>query len=113
MTQRAATHGAGRDVLNKALTEHKAFQTSGALRGEEWERDTVSLWDLGELPRGENGIDWTSAFMMDHLAGIAYVVWSYQTPIAWVRKDGKITRPNVRYSRTTSKHQGTLYLLGE
>jgi hypothetical protein len=88
------------------MRERKAFKTGGALHGEEWNRDSVSLWDLGRLPR-----EHANAFMMDHLAGIAYVVWSYGTPIAWVRKDGTVVKPDVRYSRTTSKHQGMLYLL--
>ena len=103
---KASTYGAGRDNLRKALSERKSFTTGGALKGEEWKRDVVRHWDLGELPE-----PWRSVFMLDHVDGIAYVVWSYETPIAWVKRDGKVIRPDVRYSRTTSKHQGTLYLL--
>lgn len=35
-----------------------------------------------------------------------YVVWSYDTPIAWcVPGPGLLTIPDVRYSTTTSRHQ--------
>lgn len=40
-----------------------------------------------------------------------YVVYSYQTPIAGVTTDGEILIPPVRYSRTTSRHQGLLHHL--
>ena len=41
--------------------------------------------------------------------GPIYVVYSYQTPIAWVTKSGTEVHPPVRYSVTTSKHQGKLH----
>jgi hypothetical protein len=103
---KATTYGKGRDALDVALREHKSFKTGGALHGEEWDRAYVSINDLGQLPR-----EHANAFMLDHMTGITYVVWSYDTPIAWVRKDGTVVEPDVRYSRTTSKHQGRLYLL--
>lgn len=34
-----------------------------------------------------------------------YVVYSYDTPIAWRRPGGPWRRPEVRYSVTTSHHQ--------
>jgi hypothetical protein len=34
-----------------------------------------------------------------------YVVYSYATPIAWVRKDGTKVIPDVGYSPTTGQHQ--------
>lgn len=40
----------------------------------------------------------------DHDASV-YAVRSYSTPIAWVRKDGTKTVPDVGYSDTTSQHQ--------
>ena len=39
-------------------------------------------------------------------ATAVYVVWSYQTPIAWVDADGTVTVPDQRYSVTTTQHQG-------
>ena len=35
-----------------------------------------------------------------------YVVYSYATPIAWVLPNGTVRFPAVRYSMTTSRHQG-------
>lgn len=35
-----------------------------------------------------------------------YVVWSYNTPIAWVDEDGTVTVPDTYYSVTTTMHQG-------
>lgn len=35
-----------------------------------------------------------------------YVVWSYSTPIAWVNHDGTHVIPDVKYSATSSRHQG-------
>lgn len=35
-----------------------------------------------------------------------YVIYSYGTPIAWRDRRGEWTVPDVRYSVTTSKHQG-------
>lgn len=37
-----------------------------------------------------------------------YAVWSYETPIGWMRRDGSLFMPPVRYSLTTTQHQ---YLL--
>lgn len=38
--------------------------------------------------------------------GKLYVVYSYDTPIAWGPLDGDLYVPDVKYSMTTSKHQG-------
>lgn len=40
---------------------------------------------------------------------VTYIVFSFETPIAWVLKDGTEVKPPVKYSVTTSKHQGKLY----
>ncbi len=37
---------------------------------------------------------------------ITYTVLSYRTPIAWVLESGEVVIPEVRYSVTTSGHQG-------
>jgi hypothetical protein len=36
----------------------------------------------------------------------SYVIFSYDTPIAWRDVEGRWFIPSVTYSRTTSKHQG-------
>lgn len=38
-------------------------------------------------------------------ATAVYVLWSYQTPIAWVDADGTVTVPDVTYSPTTTIQQ--------
>lgn len=40
----------------------------------------------------------------DAVRAARYVVFSYRTPIAWLTDTGW-TVPDVRYSRTTSRHQ--------
>lgn len=35
----------------------------------------------------------------------SYIVYSYETPIAWITPDGPPYIPNVDYSKTTSYHQ--------
>jgi len=35
-----------------------------------------------------------------------YVVYSYETPIAWVRQDGTRVMPSARYSQVTAQHKG-------
>ena len=41
----------------------------------------------------------------DDFESADYAVWSYETPIAWVRKDGTVFMPPLRYSQTTTRHQ--------
>lgn len=42
---------------------------------------------------------------------IDYIVWSYGTPIAWHTTDGEWTKVTQKFSVTTSRHQGNLYLI--
>lgn len=88
-----------RDVPAK-WQAREPFQThNGTLTGENF----VSSY--GRLP-GE----WTKELLnaVNH-NDVIYVVYSYTTPIAWVLKDGTEVQPPVKYSVTTSKHQGKLY----
>jgi hypothetical protein len=45
--------------------------------------------------------------------GVAYTIMSYSTPIAWLDHNGEWTVPDVKYSPTTTQHQGVVavYLL--
>ena len=45
------------------------------------------------------------------LPTIDYVVVSYSTPIAWHTSDGRWYKVKQRFSTTTSRHQGRLYLI--
>ena len=40
-----------------------------------------------------------------------YVVFSYETPIAWWTDRGGWHKVDQKFSRTTSKHQSNLYLI--
>lgn len=71
------------------------WKYTGALRGR-----TVNGTEwigFGILPE-----EWKDAF---RVKGLEYVIYSYETPIAW-RTNGSWVVPNVKYSVTTSKHQG-------
>lgn len=61
------------------------------------------LSQLGKLP------DEWRAVWSDDKHNTTYAIWSYQTPIAWrTYRNGRAVWviPPVRYSNTTSKHQG-------
>ncbi len=62
-------------------------------------------WDTGRLPKS-----FAFQYDMDRKNDrIVYTVLSYGTPIAWVLNDGTEVKPAVKYSVTTSKHQGKIY----
>lgn len=56
-------------------------------------------------PWVENSYGLLPKRLHDDVAAARYVVWSYDTPIAWVREDGTNVAPNVGYSITTGQHQ--------
>jgi hypothetical protein len=78
----------------KAIAAGQDFDTSGALKG----RSGEAPWSWGRLD-------------YDHRASVKdadYVIYSYQTPIAW-RTQGQWHTPNVKYSVTTSRHQSKIF----
>jgi hypothetical protein len=81
------------------------FDTYGALRAEAFAPGTAS-----GTPGRLNDVERES--FMRALSTIVYIVYSYTTPIAWVC-DGSAQAHIVdqKFSATTSKHQGVLYLL--
>jgi hypothetical protein len=86
------------------IRDCKPFTTSGALSAQI--TDGLSNWDSGRL-YGED----LDQFRAD-CTYIRYVVYSYSTPIAWWT--GTVRGWYVvkgRWSTTTSKHQGNLYLI--
>lgn len=100
----AATRGAGRSKLIEALKERKNFKTSGALRGERRYSTITPMY--GKLNKDER-----ARLRADTDKGISYVVYSYETPIAWVTHDGEVYRVKQKFSVTTSKHMGAIYAL--
>jgi hypothetical protein len=77
-----------------------AFEAS-ALSGRYVDAGEASL---GSLPDPERALFREAERKADALGRRLYVVFSYQTPIAWVMGD-EVTIPSVRYSLTTSRHQ--------
>ena len=45
--------------------------------------------------------------------GIAYLIMSYNTPIAWETRQGHVYKVQQTFTQTTSKHQGLLYRFHE
>ena len=88
-----------RDAATYIETRQEFESNTGSLRGE---FVTLIVGQTGYLPpehRAALGEAWERAGR-----GL-YIVWSYGTPIAW--HDGEQwTRPDVKYSPTTSRHQG-------
>lgn len=90
-------------ATRRALANRQPFVTYGAFHaacGEPASR--------GRLPDA-----WWDLIRGDHYGRIRYTVYSYVTPIAWVLDDDTVVIPPVRYSITTSGHQGLLYALTE
>lgn len=88
------------------ITKRKPFVNhTGSFRG------TVHYGEpiyTGLMPHANDERD---ALMTDNEFGnIEYIVWSYDTPIAWYnRRTGKWTRTAYKYSATTSgKHMNNL-----
>jgi hypothetical protein len=73
------------------------FQSHGALSAVAVERDR-SIPSFGYLPA-------EYAAQLETEAP-TYVVYSYSTPIAWWSESHGWNRPAVKYSMTTSHHQG-------
>lgn len=99
MTSRLATHSW---PVRRSLAAREPFATHGALHAVEG-----GVFDTGRLPEPYRAayLDaWSDA-------RITYTVLSYRTPIAWVLQDAEVVIPPVKYSPTTSGHQGLMYAL--
>lgn len=86
----------------QALAERRPYNTYGAMRAEEGSNGYAG-W-LREPYRASYLNAWRDN-------KITYTVYSYSTPIAWVLDTGEVIEPPIKYSVTTSKHQGLLYAL--
>lgn len=86
-----------RAILSEAMERFNHFKR-GNLHANHW-----NGWQFGQLPQ-EYQIQLKDAYADN----MVYVVYSYQTPIAWSKCDGKHewVIPPVLYSVTTSHHQG-------
>lgn len=97
-------------TTREALMDREPFTTYGALSAV-----SGSVGSTGRLPQ-----PWADQYR-DNRDHITYTVMSYRTPIAWVTDDDTVVIPRelsgphkgapVKYSRTTTGHQGMLYAL--
>ncbi|MCI3928814.1 hypothetical protein [Streptomyces sp. AN091965] len=88
-------------AVREALARHEPFDTYGAFRA------------VGGycLPFGTRlPPEWRERYRADG-EEITYTVLSYRTPIAWVLRSGETVIPDVKYSLTTTGHQGLLCAL--
>lgn len=92
-----------------AIRDREDFKTSGSLEAFNLP-STSGFYHSGGRLRGAD-LDQYNADKAD----IDYVVMSYATPIAWhVRNEtteGRWHRVAQKFSVTTSKHQGNLYMI--
>lgn len=88
----------------EAVGRMEDVSTHGSLKARSV--DGMTVWGAGRLAGKDH-----DTFTQD-APSIRYVVESYATPIAWVTEDGRVHKVAQKFSVTTSKHQGQLYLLG-
>ena len=98
MTEKLTTRNPG--PIAKKLLALESFKTNGALKGvakPEWiDFGKMRVWDNALLYSDQNSY------------GVDYVIYSYSTPIAWLRGDGEWAMPQAKYSVTTTRHQTTI-----
>ena len=86
--------------IAERLLARKSFNTHGALCG-----IAKPVWlDHGKM----NVRDYELLHTDRLLYGIDYVIYSYSTPIAWLRGDGEWAMPAADYSVTTTRHKNTI-----
>lgn len=78
--------------------------TASALKGIIPETTYLARHDLGQLPQMH-----AEVLLADAASGrVDFIVYSYQTPIAWHSKDTGWEVPDHRYSVTTTRHQNVV-----
>lgn len=82
-------------IMAPYIKSREAFKTHGAMKAVEIPPG-YGYPTLGKLP----------AEYKHSAERAAYIVYSYQTPIAWWSESDGWTVPLVKYSVTTSVHQG-------
>ena len=98
MTEKLSTREPG--PIAKKLLARESFRTNGALKGvarPEWiDFGMMSVKDYGYLRSDQD------------FYGIDYVIYSYTTPIAWLRGDGSWFMPEADYSVTTKRQKAII-----
>lgn len=88
-----AMRDAGRKAIRLGMVKRVNFKHA-SVRGE-WFNDARNVYPRGRL----------SEEYLREPSGPIFVIFSYNTPIAWMY-DGEWQIPNVTYSATTTNHQG-------
>lgn len=97
---------ANRRTAPGLIRDHAEFvNSSKTLRGE-CNPTVISAGRLDDVESSRLRIDMEQN-------GIEYVVISFDTPIAWVTKNGWTYKVSETFTQTTSNHQGLLYMLKE
>lgn len=98
MTERLTTRNPG--PIAKKLLARESFNTNGALKGV-----AKPTW----IDHGRMSVrDYATLYSDKQAYGIDYVIYSYYTPIAWLRGDGQWAMPEADYSATTERHKNTI-----
>lgn len=96
-------------AIAQAIVDREPFKTRGSLSGDAV--TGLTAWNSGRL----SGLDLMR--FQEVSPRIRYVVYSYATPIAWFVQTGLGTgywyKVRQKFSPTTGKHQGMLYLISE
>jgi len=87
-------------VYADQLFARQSFDAGVNVRGRKVE-DAAGI-DTGRMP-----LPWAETFR-DQEMEIKFIVWSYDTPIAWLLDTGEWVVPQHDYSPTTTKHLGTV-----
>lgn len=88
--------------MPKAIANRYDFE-GNSVKAYNVQNGNPSLNSFGQL-----NSEWQERFIADRDAGIWYIVFSYETPIAWVTGSGQykhVVIVDQKFSVTTSKHQ--------
>lgn len=92
-------------ATSEAIRDREDFNTHGALKGRNI--SPIGYYDSGRLGGADLEIFNADCDQID------YVVTSYATPIAWHSAATGWYKVEQKFSVTTSRHQGNLYLIHE
>lgn len=90
-----------RRQIPEAVAACRAFSnTTGSMRG---------ITGTPVLPREHALNSVERDRFLDDMPRIVYTIFSYDTPIAWVMRDGSKYRVSQKFSQTTSCHAGLTF----
>lgn len=92
-----------RQAIQNGVDAQTPFKiNTGSVKGVQFIANVATAIPMGRLPQPYQG-----ELQLQAIKGnVRFVIFSYGTPIAWVLYSGTWTVPDVRYSVTTSHHQG-------